>query len=356
MTRPTRALLDVAAGRPVSEPIDPDATIAAASAHGMSGLLWTRARGGDLDLPRRHSLQLAAADVVQRDHHRRLLLALERATALLDEHGIASATFKGVLAERRWYTRAGERPCADVDLLLAPGDHGVLAAAVDVLDPSYVNRAGLTRRVELGAQQAATVTFDGVSLDLHVEVPKFGVPSRAQSLLWAHVTTEALDSGAAVRVLDAEGHLFAFMAHVLKDRFARLLGLVDICRVAATPGLDWDAVAAIAAVDHLEAPLARVLGVVRDTLDVDLPSPWPEPRRGALAWSALCRPSVRLSGETNRPRRLLLVPFVIPGRRGEVVQSLARRALPRRDVARDLYVGRSSNPVTRLRGLRRTRK
>src|SRR3954469_18464736 len=233
------SLLDIAAGRPVSTLGDPDIVLDAAKAHGVSGLVWSRVLDGEVELPRDRAVALATADIEIRERHARLTRALLELTELLDARGIDTATFKGVTAERRWYDRPGERPCADIDLLLAPDCASRLGETVDLLDRRYPRRAGLERRVEMGLQQAATVDFGGVTVDLHVEVPKFGVPSRARSAVWQRVETTQLDDGAEVRVLDAEGHLFAFLANLVKDRFARLLTFSDIRRVAASDGLDW---------------------------------------------------------------------------------------------------------------------
>ena len=351
MALPPRALVEIAAGRPATSVVDADAAIASASAHGLTGLLWSRVRSGELELPRDRALTLAAVDVAQREHHAALTSALTRVTGLLDERGIRTATFKGVCAELRWYERVGDRPCRDIDLLLCPDDVHRLGEAVDLLDPQYRLRAGLDRRVELGVQQAATVVFEGLTIDLHVEVPKLGVPSRSRDLVWRRVTTHRFADGTEVRVLDAEGHLFAFVTHLLKDRFARLLNHVDVFRVAGESTLDWDAVRAIARVDALEAPLARALHIVATTLDVDLDIPMRRPLKPSLMWSILCREDARLAGSRPRPRSLLLVPLVIPGRRREVLRSLARRARPPAAIGHDLYPDESANPVKRwLRG------
>src|SRR3954447_5695088 len=135
MTRPHPALLDLAAGRTISSVGDPDVLVASAAEHGMAGLLWTRVRDGEVEVPRDHALQLAATDVQQRDHNLHLAATIERAVAVLETAGIPSATFRGVYVERRWYERVGERRCHDIDLLLSPDVAGRIAAALEALDP-----------------------------------------------------------------------------------------------------------------------------------------------------------------------------------------------------------------------------
>ena len=311
----------------------------------MSGLLWSRVLAGDIALPRERALELAVADVETRERHARLQSTIVDVTRLLEARGVPVAVFKGKVAEQRWYERPGERPSADVDLLLDPAAAGRLGEVVDLLDARYPRRAGLDRRVELGLQHAATVRLGGVAIDLHVEVPKFGMPSRSRAALWGCTERFRLDDGSEVRTLDADGHLFVFLTTIIKDRFARLLAYSDIRRVASDPAVEWERVARIAAIDSLDRPIARALDVVMATLGLPVPGPWRRPRP-SLSWSVLCRPSVRLAGSRRRPRRLLLMPLVVPGRRIEAAHSLARRVRPPREVARDLYPG-GAGPVAR---------
>jgi len=340
-------LVDIAADRAIAAEFDPALFVRSAAAHGMSGLVWSRVLAGDVTLPREHAVALAVADVATRDRHAQLLRTIVDVTTLLEARGVPVAVFKGLVAEQRWYQRPGERPFADVDLLLAPPAVGRLGEVVDLLDASYPRRAGLDRRVELGLQHAATVGFGGVTIDLHVEVPKFGMPSRSRSELWACTETHRFDDGSTIRALDADGHLVAFLTTIIKDRFARLLAYSDVRRIASDPGIDWERVAHIAAIDSLDRPINRALHAVMATLDLPVPGPW-RPPRPSLSWSVLCRPGARLAGTGPRPRRLLLMPLVVPGRRIDVTRSLARRVRPPREVAGDLYPD-GAGPVARWR-------
>ena len=356
MARPHPALLDIGAGRPVGVVADTDALVTSASEHGMSGLLWSRMRVGEVAVDGERALQLAAGDVARREHSEALASALERAVSLLRDRGIASAAFKGVCTERRSYVRPGERPSRDVDLLVAPGDVHRFGEAVDALDPDYALRAGVDRRIALGMQQAATLRFDGVSVDLHADVATLGVPSRANELVWERVTSLSFDGGREVPVLDAEGELYALATHLIKDRFARLINHVDVVRLAGRADLDWSAMRRMAAADGLDGLLPLAVEAVHTTLDVPLPQAFRRPRgRKPLGWSLLHRPGSVLAGTGPPPRRQLLVPLVIPGRRGEVLQWLLRRVLPPAEVSRDLYSGVSANPVARLWRARRPR-
>jgi glycosyltransferase involved in cell wall biosynthesis len=163
------------------------------------------------------------------------------------------------------------------------------------------------------------------------------------------VETHRLGDGTEVRALDAEAHLFVFLAGLVKDRFARLLTYSDVRRVAATDDLDWDCVERLAALDSLDQPLLRSLHTVAATLGLASLGPWPALRAPSLPWAVLCRRGTRLAGSRPRPRRLLLMPLVIPGRRVEVARSLVRRVRPPREIAQDLYPDGASSPVARLR-------
>jgi hypothetical protein len=333
MAKPHPALIDIAAGRPVGFITDPTTLLPSAAEHRMSGLLWSRVRSGEIELPFDDALVLATRDVTVRNRHRQLEETLGEVIDQLDERGIAVAALKGVTAEHRWYDRVGERPCIDVDLLLAPDDRSRIEEVVDALCPSYPGRVGLGHRVDTGRQQGATLNVGDVAVDLHIEVPKLGVPSRATELIWSRTVPYALPAGGTVRVLDPEAQLYSFLTHVIKDRLSTLLGFVDIVRLVQREELDWEVVRTLARVEGLELPLRLTLAAVFTHLGLPIPANGlGTTRRAAPVWRTLCRASVVLDGPPQRgqrPRRLLLMPLVIRGRRVEVVRWLLRRARSR---------------------------
>jgi len=333
MAHPHRALLDLAAGREAHAIEDPDALLLSATEHGMAGLVWSQVATGAIALPAEHTFQLAAADAACRERRLALLSASEHVATILEGCGLRFVTFKGVAFEQRWYDRMGERPSVDVDILLAPDDLPRFGEAVAALDPTYGLRRGLERRISSGMQQGATVRVDGVPVDLHVEVPKLLVPSRGRELVW-HQRTEVPFANASVPALDAEAELFALFTSLLKDRFSRLIKFVDGVHLVERADLDWDVVRRLAAADRLDGLLSVALGKVFTTLDRPQPVVGAHRRLWSVTWSILSRPEATLTAPRLRPRRLLLVPLAIPGRRTEALRLLLRRTLPSRADAR----------------------
>lgn len=308
--------------------------------HRVQGLLWTSVSAGRFVLPRDVALDLAALDVSTRARNERLMVVLEDVVARLDAAGIAVAAFKGVTAEQRWYSRVGERPCGDVDLLLAPTDIGRIDEVIAILDPGLHARRGLRERVALGYQHGVTLWYQGIGIDLHAEIPKLGPPADSTELVWKRTIPMALPSGGTVRVLDAEAHLYAYLTHLIKDRFPTLLGLVDVARLVEREVIDWAAVAELARADRLDRPVALALATVATELGLATP-PWPaSAARANPTWRVLCRRGALLCGRAPgepRPRRLLLMPYVAPGRGRATTGHLAQRAFPSRDVVLELY-------------------
>ena len=353
MAKPHPALIDIAADRSAASVVDPDALLRSADEHCMSSLLWSRVCAGEIEVPRDLGLILASRATLTRNRNLEMERTLGAVVTRLEERGITVATFKGVTAERRWYDRVGDRPCRDVDLLLAPKDLDRVDEVVDALEPTYPFRTGLRRRIEEGIQQGWTLSFDGVGIDVHAELPKLGVPSRTTELVWGRTVPFQLASGRTVLVLDPEAQLFSFLTHLIKDRIPVLLGFVDVARIVDRSELDWDAVADLARADGLEVPLRMTLDAVLAQLGLPGPRGRRRMRRGAApAWRVLCRPGVMFQGRTmyeHRPRRLLLMPLVISGRRWEVTRWLLRRAFPPAHVVPALYGDRPGGFVTRLR-------
>ena len=121
MASPHPALIELAAGRPLPFRVgDPEHLLATALEHRMQGLLWSAVTRGEIDLPLETQRRLAVLNLRTQAHHRRLWMILEEVTALLAQHGIEVAVFKGVAAEACWYKRMGERPSRDLDLWLSP--------------------------------------------------------------------------------------------------------------------------------------------------------------------------------------------------------------------------------------------
>lgn len=340
LARPHPALLDLAAGRPSRPVDDPRRLLASARDHRMTGLVLTRIQSDDPAFAGVDRELVTGEGVMVKAHTRKLWEILADVQTRLGSVGVTVAVLKGVTAEARWYDRIGERHCSDLDLLLAPNDVAHVEDVVDALDPRYRLRNQLKERVDQGLQQGVTLRVDGVNVDLHLDPLKLGIPARAAHLIWDHTVPYRLPGRGEVRVLDAEAQLFHFLVHLCKDGFPYLLNYADIARIVQRESLDWQAIAHLSRADGLEGVIAQTLDAVFATLLLPTPSRSLDAQTRSLTWRVLYPPERRLNGEAtsrHRPRRLLLLPFAMRGRRREVLRWFRRRILPPRSAVATLY-------------------
>ena len=371
MARPHPALLELAAGRPLpTTPTDVEWLMRSALEHHMNGLLWTRARAGELDAGSQWREALAGLDVVTRARHRRIWEVLASIRTRLNGLGIEFAVLKGVPAEARWYDRVGERPCRDLDLLLSPAHLHRVGEVLDDLHPGHPLRDSYQAMFDRGIACSLDLEVEGVAVDLHVELFKLGPPCRDPERLWAHTVPYPLADGTEVLVLDAELSLVHFLVHLSKDSFCWLLGFADVARILERETLDWDGIERLVADAGLDAPVWGGVSAVADTLGLRTPRPPSRDWRGRL-WSLIWRPSVRLGGDAGWVRhrhRPLWLPFVTdvgiaPALRWEWAQvtltpALARQANPghRGPWWWRLILGRLGRMAGRRSALRRLRQ
>jgi hypothetical protein len=338
MPFPHPALIEIAAGRAPGHLVSSERILSSAREHRMTGLLWSCVREGGVSVGGPDRKELAQDDLAVRAHTRRLWAVLRDVVDRLNALSFEVATVKGVTAEARWYSRVGERPSSDVDLLVAPKDVRRIADVVEVLDPGYPYRSGLQRRVASGLQPGVTLQVDDTAVDLHADLLKLGAPSRTATMLWERSVLYQAPDGAWIRVLDPEAQLFHFLIHLNKDRFPCLLGFVDVIRVIQREDLDWAAFGELARAEGVQRAIARSLDAVFSTVGMASPSAGLAMPRRSRSWQVAYRPSVRLQGlqaiSPPRRRHLLLPLAVVPERRAEVLRALLRRVLPpRADVA-----------------------
>ena len=267
----------------------------------MTGLLWTWGREHLSDRELKTWLLMHDLGVVA--HQADVWSVLESVVARLDEVGIQFATIKGVTAEARWYQRRGERPCSDVDLLLAPHHLDRAAQAVAALQPDHAWIPHLNALVASRRVQAVTLRVDDMDVDLHFDLLKLGIPTWGAVELWRRTIAYDLPGGGTVRVLDDTTALLHFLVHLNKDRFQRLLGYADIQRIVARGAVDWELLQREALREGIEVAVLRTLGTVLDELSVPFPAELSRPRGlRSLVWSLLWRPSIRLRGSEGRLR------------------------------------------------------
>lgn len=319
MSRPHPALLDLAVERPLRPVDDLDELVRSAREHRMHGLLWTHI--DQLVDPSVAAVSvLEAHDATTREWHGRLWQTLDDAVARLRDLGIEVMTLKGVVAESCWYDRIGERPCRDVDLLLAPRDLRRAGEVIDALEPGHPLGAVAVEWISRGILDAATVTVDGVRIDLHFDPLKVGLRCRQAEAVWERARRADLPGGTTVCTLDPELSLILFLLHQTKDRFRYVLGFVDVLRVIDQEDLDWDFVVRFARGEGLLEPVTLALDAVGATLEH--PVPKLSQRRGLASkvWNVAWRPSIRLRGSEGRRRykkRQELLPLLARGRTRE---------------------------------------
>lgn len=297
---PPQPLIDLAASRdPGAFGLTPE-FLELAFEHRMGGLLWSYVKGSMPcdDLTRR----LAAHDLRTQAHLVRVRSLLGRCVRQLRREGIEVASIKGPITESRWYHRAGERPCSDVDLWLSPHQLDRAGDALELLQPDHPWVPFFGDLARTGAVQAVTLRVDGIEVDLHLDLLKTGLPTVGHEEIWARTEEFELADGTPVRVLDATTALFHFLVHLNKDRFQRLLGYADVARII-DGGVDWRLFDALARTEDLERCTRQSCAVVLS--DLQRPGVAIGPVRGgvrAAAWSVLWRRHIRLWGYAGRRR------------------------------------------------------
>ena len=337
VARPHPALIELAAGRALPQIDDGGRLVASAMEHKMTGLLLSRLEQGECTLEPELERDLAAISLLIEDRHRRLTHALACVSERLQTEGIDVATFKGVAAELRWYDRIGERPCSDVDLLVAPHDLHRVGELVELLEPGHrMGGRTLQRLADDGALEGLDLRFDGVSIDVHFDLFKLGYPGRQPETVWSRTLPMTLPGGGHTRMLDPELSFVHLLLHLNRDKFRTLLGYADISRILDRESLDWDFITRFVRREGLKTQHALALGVVVDTLRLNVPDCVVPTGWRASIWRIAWRPKTRLLGELAGIRYMrrgpLLLPLLVHGRARDAVGYWFRRLFPPRAV------------------------
>jgi hypothetical protein len=313
----------------------------------MMGLVWETAQSGELTIAPDLHRNLAAESLSTELRHRQLAAALGHASEFLSAKGIEVATFKGVAAEQRWYDQIGDRPCWDVDLLVAPHSLPRAGELIEALQPEIRNDGRIQRLIDTGRLQAIDISFEGVILDIHFDLFRLGFGTRQPDRVWDRTVTLPIAEGVVVRALDAEMSLIFSLLHLNRDRFARLLGYVEVLRIIDRSDIDWEFVDSFVTGEGLETSHRLALAAVFEGLKVENPSYQVVGGWRGRVWNVLWRPSIRLRGEEGRlrfgRRGVLLFPFLVRGRGTDAARYLLRRMFPRRDMV-DLMHPNSRGP------------
>ena len=306
---------------------------AASAMHGVSALLARRLHWQG---PPRWQGFLHEQQHQTRARHERICAFVQQIDTLARHEGVAMTALKGVALHALGLYRAGERPMADVDLLVRERDR---VGAVRVLE-----RAGhglccdVWKHGVYGPREATGIVGfaehvgNPIKVDLHVRIRE------RLPLVEVEITPMLLDT--PMPGLNGYPSAGALMAHLLLHaagnmayRSLRLIHLQDIARLAARLEVaDWDVVAGLdspwwalpplelasrycghgvppAVLARLERACPRKLrrAIARRTLtDVSLSNPWIEAFPG-IEWSPTRLDGLRYAAQRIRPRRETLI-------------------------------------------------
>jgi hypothetical protein len=331
---PHPALINVAAGRGLPIVTDPMPLLRSATAHGMAGLLLSEVERTDPPWRRIALAVLAARQASVQAWHERLWTGLAAVSAVFEDAGIDVAIAKGIAAEARWYARTGERPCNDLDLLLSPAHLGQIDDVIAAIEPSHPLCGKVRRLAERGVIQAVDLEYEGVPIDLHWDILKFGIPSRNRQAIWDRTVPFTLPDGRSLRALDAECSYVHFLVHLNKDRFRRLLGFVDVARVYQREELDHAAVERLVRADGIETSVSATWDVVVRTLGLHARNQLHAAPVRSVIWHIAWRPSVRLRAAESTVRfrhRQWLIAALSRGRAVEALRCWVRVTFPPAD-------------------------
>lgn len=296
----------------------------------MNGLLLTWHQQHRIALAAGEVTPLVAADLATAARHQQIWSVLTGAVTALDGIGVTCATIKGVTNEARWYSRLGERPCTDIDLVIGPDSVDRLDEVLAVLAPDYPDPGGATHLARRRQLQHVHFVRSGVTVDLHLDLLKLGMWVRQTEWCSSAVTKIAGPDGTSVPVIAPELALLVALTHLNKDRFARLGSYAEVARIAGDPTLDWDRLGRFVAGEGLDVPVWASLAEVDARLHLGLDVPLARGWRLA-AWRRLWPQDRCLAGDdgmaTGRQRQMFL-PLLAHGRGREARRELRRRVLP----------------------------
>ena len=273
--------------------------------------------------------------------------------------GIGVGTAKGVTAEARWYDGLGQRPCTDLDLFLAPHDLGRAREAVAELQPDHPLLDHIQLLSDRGIWQTVDIKMPNeIWVDLHMDILKWELPSRQIETIWDRTVALPLLSGVKVQVPDPEMSLILALINLNRDRFRRLIHLVDVVRICETNDLDWDFIAAFLQAEGLDVHLFRTLDVTMETLALPPPA-HPDPRGWRVPlWNILWREHKRLPGDDyldSSTRTYWWIPLTVRGRLRDAIRWLWQRVVPPRELV-DHYYPETTGPYSWRLLLGRVRK
>ena len=331
-------LTNLAAGRPVGEIPSDEGFASLAIEHQMHGLVVSALDSRDDDAARALTGRLASVDGETWARHRFLESELTRVTSILAEAGVEQYVIKGIAVEGRFYDRIGERPFADLDIvLLSPTK---VATALEVLGGASPNPHLTSQLAEAGWIQSVDVMLpSGALVDLHLDPQKLGFQTRFSVSARYHLESMTTDA-ARIKTLDPTASLVVALIHLNRNRFRHLSGFTDVARILSRSQIDWEAFEQLVRADGMEVLIDNSLRAVQKELDLDESLVLGWTRRNLnrthvvrrVVWNLAWRPSTRLSGLAGRfrmrRRSQFLMPALCRGRLIWLIWWMTRRIFP----------------------------
>ena len=215
---------------------------AVAAMQGIASLLWGSLRWQGPASWRRFLEQ-------QRDHilrrQQRISQLLERIDVAAGREGIAAMALKGAALHAAGVYQAGERPMADIDLLVRPSDEPAMLRLLQGLDYSITTTTwrhqALMPRIHSPNAALGEHADNPIRVELHTRIMEL-LPIRAveiTSLLLPHEMRAGLNAYPCAAALMM--HLVLHAAGSMRSRALRLIQLHDIARLAARlSAADWE--------------------------------------------------------------------------------------------------------------------
>ncbi|MFP4555128.1 MAG: nucleotidyltransferase family protein [Actinomycetota bacterium] len=269
--------------------------------------------------------------------HRFLAAELARVSRKLAEGGVSHYVIKGPAVEERFYDRTGERPFADLDVVVLPPAR--IGDAVDLIDGASTDSEIAGKLADEGWIQSIDVTLpSGAVIDLHIDPLKLGFRSRFSSTVESRLEAMNID-GTTIRVLDPTASLVVALLHLNRNRFRHLSGFADVARILSRSDIDWDVFEELVRDDGLEVVIDSSLRAVVDDLGLEavLANGWFSRYSAGLGlrhtvWNLAWRRSTRLRGTAGRfrmgRRTQFLMPALCRGRSVWLAGWMMRRLFP----------------------------
>lgn len=332
-----RFLIKLAAGHAVTGPPEDENLAWLASEHRMHGLVLSALEPHEDEVSAALRRRLAPIDGQTWARHRFLASELARVSTTLTEGGVGHYVIKGPAVEGRLYDRTGERPYADLDVVILPPAR--IGDAVNLIEGASTDSEIADKLADDGWIQSLDVTLpSGAVIDVHIDPLKLGFQSRFSKTVASRLESMDVD-GVPVEVLDPTASLVVALLHLNRNRFRHLSGFADVARILGRSDVEWDVFEDLVLEDGLEVLVDGSLRAVQDDLGLEtyLADGWFSRHTAGkgvrrTVWNLAWRRSTRLRGTAGRfrmgRRSQFLMPALCRGRSAWTVGWMVRRLFP----------------------------